>query len=271
MNIRPALLAALASSALVLVGCGGAGMLSDGPDDAALLPEAEAVAADEVAEAVAPEVVTLRETPEPDPEKIAAADAAAAAAARAELEPEAKAAAEAVKARAAAEAARAASAEAAPPPQPEEPVEAAAVAEPEPVAALSAATEAVVPEAEGGGIGVWLVGFLITGAVAGGGWFALQPKWVRRRILRNIRQAPGKLIARFRRSRADADENAKGPAWQTQAPRIVLSSSIIGGPREKVAPDGPSGKKARRPKSITNVTLPAMEAASDGDADPSRN
>jgi len=250
---------AAALAAVALAGCGGAGMLLDdldAPDDAALLAAADVDAPDGVAEADGPAVVTppeVPETPEPVTAELSPADTAA----RAEADAE--------KARAVAGAARVASAATPPPARPEEPAAAKAVDESEAAAPVPAATLAAVAPAEGGGIGVWLLGFLLTGMVAGGGWFALQPKWVRRRVLRAFRKAPARLVAKLRGRGAGEDE--KAPAWQARAPRIVLSSQIVGSRSDAVAP---GGKSARRSKGITNATLPAMEVPPDG-GDPNRN
>ncbi|MHC4251990.1 MAG: hypothetical protein ACYS9X_22960 [Planctomycetota bacterium] len=132
-----------------------------------------------------------------------------------------------------------------------------------PVPAVAA--RAAVPLEEGGGVCVWLLGLLLAGTVAGGGWFALQPKWVRRRVLRTMRAAPGRILARFRKGSADGATSTS--TWSTPGPAWIASARGDGDGDARSKGTGARRQTVRRPKSITNATLPAMRVPVDEDAD----
>jgi hypothetical protein len=122
---------------------------------------------------------------------------------------------------------------------------------------------AVTPE-EGGGFLVWFVGLLLAGTVAGGGWFALQPKWVRRRVLRTMRAAPGRVLARLRKGRADGTTSTS--TWSTPGPAWTASARGDGDVDARSKGTGARRQTVRHPRNITNATLPAMPVHVDEDA-----
>jgi len=131
----------------------------------------------------------------------------------------------------------------------------------------SVAVNAAVNDEETGGVGAWILGFLLAGAVTGGGWLALQPGAARRQILRGILTAPGRLLAGIRGASAHGTTttttwSTPGSAWTTFA-----GSGDAGAEESRTEGVAPRRRPERHRRGITNATLPAMRIPVQGNPD----
>jgi hypothetical protein len=141
------------------------------------------------------------------------------------------------------------------------------------VAATGADASPLAPDAaaaartETGGVGMWLVGLLIAAAVGGGGWLALQPDRVRKRMLRSVRAAPKRLLALLRLRRAE-----KAPitsTWSTPGSAWIASACEDKDKDSDARAEGVGARRGtkRRRTGITNLTLPAIRIPIDKESD----
>jgi len=130
-----------------------------------------------------------------------------------------------------------------------------------------AAASVSIDDEETGGVGAWILGFLLAGAVTGGGWLALQPGPVRRRVLRGILAAPGRLLARLRG--ASSHGNTTTTTWSTPSSAWTTFADTGDGRTEESRTEGvsPHQRPVRGRMGITNATLPAMRIPVEKDPD----
>ncbi len=119
--------------------------------------------------------------------------------------------------------------------------------------------------AETGGVGVWLLGLLLAAAVGGGGWLALQPEWVRKRVLRSIKAAPGRLLTMLRLRRAHG--NTITTTWSTPGSAWIASACEDEDRGARAEGMGSRRKSSRRRSGLTNLTLPVMRIPVDKESD----
>ncbi len=136
------------------------------------------------------------------------------------------------------------------------------------VASPQAPSTAAAVGTEAGGVGVWLLGLLLAAAVGGGGWLALQPEWVRRRVLRSLRAAPGRFIAYIARLRRGHKHGATiTTTWSTPTSAWTAAALADRDAHAKAEGTGSRRRTKRHPRSITNATLPAFRIPVDKNPD----
>ena len=133
--------------------------------------------------------------------------------------------------------------------------------------AIDAAVNAAINDEGTGGIGAWILGLLLAGAVTGGGWLALQPGPVRRRVLRGILAAPGRLLARIRGASAHGTTTTTTWSTPSSAWTTFAGSGDAGAEESRTEGVAPRRRPERHRRGITNATLPAMRIPIEKDFD----